>query len=67
MSQVDIRARALKQRNREVQRSEGWSFLQGASAATDMGQASGQQQEVRSGRHPGPLERTSAFTLSTSS
>lgn len=61
MSQVDIRGRACQQRNQEVQRSEGCSSLQGASVATEVGQASGEWWEVESGRCQGPWEDLSFY------
>ena len=58
MSQVSIRGREFPERIQEVQRSQGWSIVQGAGVAAGcaMHQASGEGQEVRSGRCLGPLE-----------
>lgn len=58
MSQVSIRGWECAERNQEVERSEGWSVLQGAGVAAGcaMHQASGEGQEVQSGRCLGPSE-----------
>lgn len=58
MSQVSIGGREFAERSQEAERSEGWSALQGAGMAAGcaMHQASGEGQEVQSGRCLGPSE-----------
>lgn len=47
MSQVDVRGKAVPERNQEIPRSAGWSFPQGASMATLVGRAVESAQEGR--------------------